>query len=144
MNYDELKNTFLKENEDLFEEYVTKKVVEAIKRDFIKLNREFKNIKVGLECMHKHELLYRDKTCNSWMSHSELRYKPNFGLESEYSLPIFTKIIADEYRYDFFLCKDTLYDKPTYKCESCRNDPFYVEHFENYVVVDGQVVEDNN
>ena len=141
MDYDKLKKAFLKANEELFEEFVTKEVVAAIKRDFVLLNKDFKNIQVGLECMNKHEQLYRDKSCNCWMSHSELRYKPNFGLESEYSLPIFTKTIADEYGYDFFLCKDMSYDKPTYKCESCRNDPFYVEHFENYAVVDGQVVE---
>lgn len=142
MDYDKLKDKFLNANEELFKEFVTKEVVAAIKRDFIKLNKEFKNIQVGLECMNKHEQLYRDKNCNGWMSHSELRYVPYFNLEEGgYSLPIFTKIIADEYGYDFFLREDMSYDKPTYECKSCRYDPFYMEYFENYVVVDGQVVE---
>lgn len=141
MDYDKLKDKFLKENKELFETFVTNEVISAITRDFIKLNKEFKNIQVGLECMNKHEQLYRDKNCNCWRSHSELRYVPYFDLESEYSLPIFTKIIADEYGYDFFLCEDMTYDKPTYECESCKYDPSYMKYFENYVVVDGQVVE---
>jgi len=141
MDYDNLKNAFLKENKELFEIYVTKEVVATIKRDFIKLNKEFKNIQVGLECMNKHEYLYRDRHSNSWMSHSELRYSPHFDLESEYSLPIFTKIVAEEYGYDFFLTEDMTYIKPTYKCESCKHDPYYMKHFENYAVVDEQVVE---
>lgn len=141
MDYDKLKDEFLKENEGLFEKYATKKVVEAIKRDFIKLNKEFKNIQVGLECMNKHEQLYRDKNCNSCRSHSDLRYVPCFNLESECSLPIFTKIIADEYGYDFFLCEDMSYNKPTYECESCRYTPSFMAYFKKYAVVDGQVVE---
>lgn len=140
MDYDKLKNAFLKENKELFEIYVAKEVVAAIKRDFIKLNKEFKNIQVGLECMNKHEYLYRDRHSSCWRSHSELRYIPYFDLESEYSLPIFTKIVAEEYGYDFFFRKDMSYNKPTYECESCKYDPSYVKYFENYVVVDGQVV----
>lgn len=142
MNYDELKNEFVNANKALFEEFVAKEVVARIKRDFITLNKNFKNIQIGLECMNKHEQLYRDKNCNCWRSHSELRYIPHFNLEEvDYSLEIFTKIIADEYGYDFFLCKDMLCDKLTYKCESWKHDPFYMEYFENYVVVDEQVVE---
>lgn len=142
MDIEKLKMDFLYMNEDAFDEFVKKNVVDAIKRDFIKLNKEFKNIQVGLECMNKHEQLYRDKNCNCWRSHSELRYVPYFDLEEgAYSLPIFTKIIADEYGYDFFLREDMSYDKPTYECESCKDDPSYMEYFENYAVVDGQVVE---
>ena len=142
LKYDELKNEFINANEALFEEFVTKEVVAKIKRDFIKLNKDFKNIQIGLECMNKHEQLYRDKYCNSWRYHSELRYIPHFDLEeADYSLAIFTKIIAEEYGHVFFLCKDMLCDKPTYKCESCKYIPPYMEYFENYVVVDEQVVE---
>lgn len=140
MDYDKLKNAFLKENEELFEVFVRKNVVDAIKRDFIKLNKEFKNIQVGLECMNKHEQLYRDKSCSCWRSHSELRYVPYFDLESEYSLPIFTKIVAEEYGYDFYLREDMTYDKPSYQCESLRFEPYYFDYFKHYKVVDGQVV----
>lgn len=141
MDYDKLKKAFLKEYDGLFEEFVAKEVVAAIKRDFIKLNKEFKNIQVGLECMNKHEYLYRDRNSNSWMSHSELRYVPYFDLEEgAYSLPIFTKIVAKEYGYDFFLREDMSYDKPTYECESLRFEPCYFDYFKHYKVVDGQVV----
>lgn len=140
MDYDKLKNAFLKENEELFEVFVRKNVVDAIKRDFIKLNKEFKNIQVGLECMNKHEYLYRDKSCCSWMSHSELRYTPHFDLESEYSLPIFTKIVAEEYGYDFYLLEDMTYNRPAYQCESLRFEPYYFDYFKHYKVVDGQIV----
>lgn len=102
MNYDELKNEFINSNKALFEEFVIKETIARIKRDFITLNKNFKNVQIGLECMNKHEQLYRDKYCNSWRCHSELRYIPHFNLEEEdYSLAIFTKIIADEYGYDF-------------------------------------------
>lgn len=43
MNYDELKNEFVNANKALFEEFVTKEVVARIKRDFIKLNKNFEN-----------------------------------------------------------------------------------------------------
>lgn len=142
MNYDELKNEFINSNKALFEEFVIKETIARIKRDFITLNKNFKNVQIGLECMNKHEQLYRDKYCNSWRCHSELRYIPHFNLEEEdYSLAIFTKIIADEYGYDFFLRKDMSYNKPAYGSESCKYDPSYMEYFENYVVDNEQVVE---
>lgn len=142
MNCDEFKNAFINANKELFEEFVTKEVIARIKRDFIKLNKNFENIQIGLECMNKHEQLYRDKYCNCWRYHSELRYIPHFNLEeADYSLAIFTKIIAEEYGYDFFLRKDMSYNKSAYGCDSCKYNPSYMEYFENYVVDNGQVVE---